>query len=38
MVAGYSWPWITKKNKDTKYDIEIGGYEAKWNSVNADWG
>ena len=37
MVAGYSWPWITKKNKDTKYDIEIGGYKAKWNSVNADW-
>jgi len=30
VVAGYCWPWRSKKNKDA-YDIEIGGYQRQWN-------
>lgn len=30
VVAGYCWEWRSKKDP-TKYDIEIGGYEARWN-------
>ena len=37
MVAGYSWPWRTKKDKNINYDIEIDGHKMKWNSVTADW-
>lgn len=36
MVAGYSFPWISKKNKDS-YDINIDGIKKKWNSTSADW-
>ncbi|AMR30666.1 hypothetical protein A0256_04105 [Mucilaginibacter sp. PAMC 26640] len=35
-VAGFSWPWVSKKDK-TVYDIEIDGYKLKWNSVSIDF-
>lgn len=36
MLAGYSWPWESKKNKDA-FDIEIEGLKFKWNTTNNDW-
>lgn len=36
VVAGYAWPWYTKKGtKD--YDIEIDGLKLIWNSQAQDW-
>jgi len=31
VVAGYCWPWITKKKNPTGYDIVIGDYKRRWN-------
>lgn len=36
MVAGYAWPWKSKKDKNA-YDIEIQGQWYRWNSTNQDW-
>ncbi len=36
LVAGYSWPWISKENK-TAIDIEIEGLKFKWNQTDKDW-
>ena len=36
IVAGYAWPWSTKKEK-ADYDIEIDGLKLVWNSVTSDW-
>ncbi|GEB24828.1 DUF2075 domain-containing protein [Brevibacterium aurantiacum] len=36
LVAGYAWPWKTKKDK-TAFDIELGGQRMRWNSVTTDW-
>ncbi len=36
MIAGYSWPWISHKNKDA-FDIEIEDQKLRWNSTNSDW-
>jgi len=36
MVAGYSWPWISKNDK-TVHDIQIEGTVLQWNSVSIDW-
>jgi len=36
LVAGYSWPWISKKNKEA-FDIEIDGVQLRWNTTNIDW-
>jgi uncharacterized protein len=36
LIAGYSWEWISKEDKQKK-DIKIGGTELMWNSVNEDW-
>ncbi|MDW7661636.1 MAG: DNA/RNA helicase domain-containing protein [Bacillota bacterium] len=36
VVAGYAWEWKTKKDPTT-FDIEIGNYKYRWNSVNEDW-
>jgi len=36
LIAGYSWPWVSKKN-DSLYDIEIEGTKLRWNSTNTDW-
>ncbi|MDQ5901592.1 MAG: uncharacterized protein QG580_307 [Patescibacteria group bacterium] len=39
VVAGYAWPWHTKKGSKSKqkYDIEIGNYKGVWNSTATDW-
>ncbi|MEB0262587.1 MULTISPECIES: DNA/RNA helicase domain-containing protein [unclassified Mucilaginibacter] len=36
LIAGFSWPWISKTDK-TLYDIEIDGYKLQWNSVAIDF-
>ncbi|UCR89906.1 DUF2075 domain-containing protein [Mycetocola spongiae] len=36
LIAGFAWPWITKKNPDA-YDIEIEGYRLRWNQTDTDW-
>lgn len=36
MIAGYSWPWISKNNPEL-YDIEIEDVKLKWNTTNSDW-
>lgn len=36
LVAGYSWPWASQKNKDA-IDIDIDGVELQWNKTDKDW-
>lgn len=36
LIAGYSWKWVSNKNKEA-YDIKIGNLELRWNSVKNDW-
>ena len=36
IVAGYSWPWISK-NDPSVADITIDGVGLRWNSVSDDW-
>ena len=36
LIAGYSWPWISKNDKSV-YDIVIDGYKLQWNSVSDDF-
>ena len=36
LIAGYSWPWISKRDKSL-YDIEIEGTKLQWNNVHIDW-
>lgn len=36
LVAGFAWPWISKKNKH-EMDIEIDGLQLRWNSTAKDW-
>ena len=36
LVAGYAWPWHSKKDK-AQYDIELDGVQLRWNSTNVDW-
>lgn len=36
LVAGYSWPWVSKTNSDL-YDIVIDDVSLRWNSTNIDW-
>ena len=36
MVAGYAWPWISKKDK-TKKDIVIEGHARMWNNRTKNW-
>jgi len=36
MIAGYSWPWISKNNKDL-FDIEIENFKLQWNNTHSDW-
>jgi DUF2075 family protein len=36
MVAGYAWEWVSKKDPEA-FDIQIGDYRAKWNSIQRDW-
>lgn len=39
VVAGYAWPWHTKKGSKSAeiYDIEIDGTKLIWNSTMHDW-
>lgn len=39
LVAGYAWPWVSKKNPadDAPYDIELDGEKIRWNRTNVDW-
>lgn len=36
LIAGYSWPWVSKKDKRL-FDIRIGDVQLQWNSVADDW-
>jgi uncharacterized protein len=36
MIAGYSWPWISKKNNKL-FDIQIEGINLQWNNTHVDW-
>ncbi|OON85368.1 hypothetical protein BXO88_12700 [Oribacterium sp. C9] len=36
MVAGYAWPWISKKDQSLK-DIEIQGIKRMWNHCTEGW-
>lgn len=36
MIAGYSWPWISKDDASA-FDIEIENLKMKWNSTSSDW-
>jgi DUF2075 family protein/predicted GIY-YIG superfamily endonuclease len=35
-AAGYSWKWVSKKNK-ILFDINIGNKWFRWNSTKSDW-
>lgn len=36
LVAGFAWPWKSKTDK-TAFDIDIDGYELRWNTAPKDW-
>lgn len=36
LVAGFAWPWKTKRDKYA-YDIEIDGVSLRWNGIDVDW-
>lgn len=36
MVAGYAWPWISKKDKSLK-DITLEGISKMWNNKTENW-
>lgn len=36
LVAGYSWPWASKNDKNA-IDITIDGLEFQWNQTDKDW-
>lgn len=36
LVAGYAWPWVTKKHPEA-YDIELDGRRFRWNTTATDW-
>lgn len=36
MMAGYAWPWISKKD-EAAFDITIEGIQKRWNSTTKDW-
>lgn len=36
MVAGYAWPWVSKKDKTLK-DIQIESSERMWNNKTENW-
>lgn len=39
VLAGYAWPWISKKDKtdDAPYDIELDGISMRWNRTINSW-
>ena len=36
LVAGFAWPWKSKKDPSA-YDIEIDGLRLQWNRTDVDW-
>jgi DUF2075 family protein len=36
VLAGYAWPWKSKKDRDA-FDIELDGQRLRWNSAERDW-
>jgi DUF2075 family protein len=36
LVAGYAWPWVSKKDPDAS-DIKLDGIKLRWNSTDVDW-
>ncbi len=36
LVAGYSWPWLSKENK-AAIDIKIDNLQFQWNQTDKDW-
>lgn len=36
LIAGFSWPWTSKKKKEA-IDIEIEGLQFQWNLADEDW-
>jgi DUF2075 family protein len=36
LLAGYAWPWKTKKDKSA-FDIEVEGVQLRWNQTIVDW-
>ncbi|MCK0157259.1 DUF2075 domain-containing protein [Cellulophaga sp. F20128] len=36
LIAGYSWAWISNKDKDA-FDIKIDDVQLKWNGTANDW-
>ena len=36
MVAGFAWPWVSRKDKSA-YDIQVDGVQLRWNVEDVDW-
>jgi DUF2075 family protein len=36
LVAGYAWPWRTKRDASA-FDLEIDGLQLRWNGTETDW-
>ena len=36
LVAGFAWEWKTKNDRSA-FDIEIDGYQLRWNGTQRDW-
>lgn len=36
LVAGYAWPWVSRKNKSVP-DIVLGSHGLPWNRTATDW-
>jgi uncharacterized protein len=36
LLAGFAWPWASKKDKDA-IDIELNGMTLQWNQTVTDW-
>lgn len=36
LVAGFAWPWRSKKDKQA-FDIELDGERLRWKSTDRDW-
>jgi hypothetical protein len=36
LVAGYAWPWKSKKDSSA-FDIEVDGLQLRWNTRAVDW-
>ena len=36
LISGYSWPWLSKQNKEA-IDIEIDELKFQWNQTDRDW-